>query len=98
MSGGAAAGAAGGAAAAAARMRAVTSAGVITRLAPDDFADVLTRQATPLVVHAVGGFFTTKYHYLTSYKGLAFVTTSPVELELPAGVELIVAKSISPMV
>jgi len=49
--------------------------------------------AHPLVVHAVGGFWKTQYQYLTSYKGLAFYTTSPTALPLPRA-ELIAAKSI----
>ena len=55
-------------------------------------------QAAPLVIHAVGGTFTTKYNYLTSYKGLAFVTTAPRELTLPPGTELIVAKTLNAMI
>ncbi len=77
---------------------AVAALGVITRLEPEAFVELLSRQPTPLVVGAVGGFFTTTYRYLTSYKGLAFETTADRELELPADVELIVADSISAIV
>ena len=48
----------------------------------------------PLVVHAVGGFFTTSYQYLTSYKGLAFFAKSSAPLTLPSGTELVQAKKI----
>ena len=47
-----------------------------------------------LVVHTLGGFFSTNYRYLTSYKELAFFTKAPDPLELPAGTELIQAKTI----
>jgi len=60
--------------------------------------ELVTRQAAPLVIHAVVGTFTTKYNYLTSYKGLAFVTTAPRELNLPPGTELIVAKTLNAMI
>jgi hypothetical protein len=52
------------------------------------------RQQKALVVHAVAGFFTTSYRYLTSYKGLAFFTDSPQELILPSDSELIMARKI----
>lgn len=85
-------------AAAAAHTAAVTSMGIITRLEPEAFVEFVSRQASPLVVHASGGMFTTKYKYLTSYKGLAFVTTSTSELTLPSGTELITAKTLNSMV
>ena len=47
-----------------------------------------------LVVHATGGFFSTNYQYLTSYKGLAFFAKLSAPLELPAGVELVQAQAI----
>jgi len=40
-----------------------------------------------------GGAFRKRYQYLTSYKGLAFYTTSPTALPLSRA-ELIAAKSI----
>ena len=86
------------AAARAAEMAAVTSVGMITRLDPEAFVALLARQVAPLVVHSAGGFFTTKYKYLTSYKGLAFVTTSTTELAMPTGTELITAKTLNAMV
>ena len=39
--------------------------------------------------------FKTKYQYLTSYRGLAFFTKSPMALVLPGRAEIITAKSIS---
>ena len=46
------------------------------------------------MVHATGGFFSTDYRYLTSYKGLAFYTKARAPLDLPRGTELVQAKSI----
>ena len=86
---------AGGAAAAAAAIaQAIRASGAIVRVEPVDFLSILDRQKNALVVHATGGFFSTNYQYLTSYKGLAFFTTSPEALSLPADVELVLAKAI----
>ena len=86
--------AAGAAAAAAAIANATKASGVIVRVSPENFAAILKRVEAPLVVHASGGFFTTSYKYLTSYKGIAFFTKSDAPLALPVGTELVAAKSI----
>lgn len=87
--------AAGGAAAAAAAMaQAIKASGAIVRVEPVDFLEIIGRQKEPLVVFATGGFFSTNYQYLSSYKGLAFFCKSPMPLELPSGCEMIVAKKI----
>ena len=86
--------AAGAAAAAAAIANATKASGVIVRVSPENFALILKRVEAPLVVHASGGFFTTSYKYLTSYRGLAFFTKSPAPLALPIGTELVAAESI----
>lgn len=86
--------AAGGAVAAAAIAQAIKASGVVVRLDPGEFAKILARMPEPLVVCAEGGIFTTKYQYLTSYKGLAFFTVSREVLPLPAGVELVAAGQI----
>jgi len=91
MSGGAAAGAA---AAQAALIQATKASGVIVRVEPGEFLNLIARQPAPLVVHATGGFFGTNYQYLTSYKGLAFFTKSRDPLDLPYGTELVRAKTI----
>jgi len=88
------AGAAGAAGAAAAISQAIKASGVIVRVEPADFLGILQRQQSPLVVHATGGFFSTNYRYLTSYRGLAFFTKSPAPLDLPAGAELVQARTI----
>lgn len=88
------AGAGGAAAAAAAIANAIRASGVIVHVEPDDFMGILQRQKGPLVVHATGGFFSTNYQYLTSYKGLAFFTKSSAPLILPSGTELVTAKKL----
>ena len=87
-------GAAAGAAAAAAIALAVKASGTIVRVEPDEFGRILARQPSLLVVTAEGGFFSTKYQYLTSYKGLAFFTKSGVPLSLPDGTEVVAARKI----
>ena len=83
-----------GAAAAAAIVQAIKASGVIVSVEPDDFVGILKRQPGALVVHATGGFFSTNYQYLTSYKGLAFFTKAPASLDLPPGTEMVKAKAI----
>jgi len=89
---------AGGAAAAAGAAAAITQAlrasGVLVRVEVPAFLHILQRQQEPLVVRATGGFFSTHYRYLTSYKGLAFFTKSATPLTLPAHCEVIAAGSI----
>ena len=87
--------AAGAAGAAAALANAVKASGVLVNVSAEDFAAILRRTERPLVVASEGGFFSTSYKYLTSYKGLAFYTKSRVPLVLPAGAEIVRAKSIS---
>ena len=89
------AGAAGAAAGAAAIAKAIKASGVIVHVEADDFVSIVKRQPGALVVHATGGFFSTNYLYLTSYKGLAFFTKAPAPLELPPGTELVRAKKFS---
>ena len=79
---------------AAAMMAAIRASGVIVSVEPDDFVGILKRQPGALVVHATGGFFSTDYRYLTSYKGLAFYTRARALLDLPPGRELAQARKI----
>lgn len=89
------AGAAGAAAAgAAAVIAAIQASGVIVIVEPEEFLGVIQRQSGALVVHSAGGFFTTSYRYLTSYKGLAFYTKARDPLDLPPGTELVQARRI----
>lgn len=85
---------AGAAAAAAAIAQAIKASGVLVSLAPEEFEYFLPRVPQPLVVYAESGWFSTKYSYLTSYKGLAFFTKSKVPLALPSDAEIVVARGI----
>jgi len=80
--------------AAAAIANAIKASGVVVRVSPEDFASILRRVEKPLVIYSKGGFFTTKHHYLTSYKGFAFYTKSANQMDLPKSVEVIIAQSI----
>ena len=88
------AGGAAGAAVAVAIAQATKASGVIVRVGPDDFLNILAQQEGPLVVQATGGLFSVNYQYLTSYKGLAFFTKSNVPIDLPGDVELVQAQKI----
>jgi hypothetical protein len=61
---------------------------------PRDFLSILDRHDEPLVIRATGGFFTTQYEYLTSYRGLAFYTKNTSPLVLPGQCEVIDARKI----
>lgn len=89
---GAAAGAA--VAAAAAVAQAIRASGVVVQVETAEFMAIIEQQTAPLVVHATGGFLSTTYQYLTSYKGLAFYCKSSTPITLPKDVELIQAGSI----
>ena len=88
------AGASAAAAAAAAIAQAIKASGTIVTVAPEEFVRLLARQSGLLVVTAQAGFFSTKYQYLTSYKGLAFFAQSAAPLPLPPGSELVEAQKI----
>jgi hypothetical protein len=79
---------------AAAMARAIKASGVLVMVKDRDFMSILARAEEPLVVCAKGGLFSTKYQYLTSYKGLAFFTKSGNPLPLPATTELVTAARI----
>ena len=74
--------------------QATRASGVIVQLEPRGFMDVLQRTENPVVIVAVKNFFGRSYQYLTSYKGLAFHTKSPVPLNLPVPAEIVAAKRI----
>ena len=73
--------------------QAVKVSGVVARVTPEDFQKILARSDKPLVICATGGFVTTNYQYMTSYKGFAFFTKTKTPLEL-LKVETIVADKI----
>jgi hypothetical protein len=93
MTNGAAAGGAAGAAAAAIA-QAIKASGAIVRVGPDDFMEILNRSERPLVVCSQSKFISTKYHYLTAYKGLIFYTKTETALTLRLETEVITAKKI----
>ena len=82
------------AAAAAAMANAIKASGVVVKVDPTDFFVILKKVETPLVVTGRSSF-RKHYQYLTSYRGLAFFTSSSKELILPPRTEIITAKSIS---
>jgi hypothetical protein len=83
-----------GAAAAAAIAQAIKASGVIVRVTPEDFENILRKSDKPLVICATGGFISTNYQYMTSYKGFAFFTKCPAPLMFPPKVETIAAAKI----
>jgi GGDEF domain-containing protein len=86
--------AAAGAAIAAAIANAIKASGVVVRVEPEDFANILRRVENPMVIYNRYGLFTTKHQYLTSYKGFAFYTKSPTQIDLPKTTEVVIAKNI----
>lgn len=80
--------------AAAAIAQAIKASGVLVTIEPVEFLRILDLQDEPLVVHAIGGLFSTNFQYLSSYKGLAFFTKSNVPLNLPANCEVVTAGKI----
>ena len=84
--------AAGGTAAAIAQ--AIKASGAIINVESTDFMTILAKMDRLLVVYSESKFISTKYHYLTSYKGLIFYTKSEVPLSLRPSTEIIRAKKI----
>jgi hypothetical protein len=82
------------AAAAAAIVQAIKASGAIVSVDSVDFMTLLNRTDNPLVVRSESKFFSTKYHYLTAYKGLIFYTKSAMPLTLRPSAEVIQAKKI----
>ena len=82
------------AAQAAAIAQAIKASGTLIRVEPHDFSRLLNKQEAPVIVRARGGFFRTRWYYLTPYKGLAFFTLSPEPLPLPGRAEVIDALKI----
>ena len=90
-------GAAGASAAAAAHnqmVQAVRASGVIVHVEPQEFQKVLAQTKDALVVVAHGGFFSSVFKYLVSYKGLAFYTKTQTQLSLPGDALTVEARKI----
>jgi hypothetical protein len=86
---------AGGAAIVATLINAVKATGVVVRIGSPEFLALLERSDAPLVVVGQGGTFRKHHRYLTTYKGLAFFTRSPMPLALPAHAEVVAVQSIA---
>jgi hypothetical protein len=85
---------AGASAAAAAIVQATRASGVIVRIEAADFMRFVNENAEPIVVHAQGGFFSIKHLYLTSYRGLAFITKTAATLALPRHCQIVESQKI----
>jgi hypothetical protein len=86
--------AAGAVAATAAIANAIKASGLVVNISAADFMKILSKVENPLVIYSEGGFFSTKYRYLVSYKGFAFFTKSLTPILLPSQVEVIVTEKI----
>jgi len=65
----------------------IKASGVVVQVTPADFYAILRKVERPLVIFAKGGFFSTNYQYLVSYKGFAFFTKSSEPLLLPSEID-----------
>ena len=83
-----------GAAAQAAIANAIRASGAIVSVESTDFMTILQKVDRPLVVCSESTFISTKYYYLTSYKGLIFYTKTSSPLMLRPSAEIIKAKKI----
>jgi hypothetical protein len=73
---------------------AVKASGTVVRVEPSEFAKLLDRAESPLVIYTQGGLISTNHQYLISYKGFAFYTKSDEQIDLPKNAEVIVADKI----
>ena len=80
--------------AAAAISKAIKASGVVVHDEPEEFGKILRKSDQPLVVYSPPRFLVRQHQYLTSYRGLAFFTRSFEQIDLPRGVEVVVAKSV----
>lgn len=73
---------------------AIKASGVVVQVSPEDFQRIVSKAEKPLVICATGGFFSTNYQYLTSYKGFAFFTKSKVPVDLSPKIETVMVEKI----
>ena len=90
MHGGAGAAAAGAAAAA----NAIKASGAIVRVESEQFQELVRRSQGCVVVHAPGGFFSSKHQYLLAYKGFVFHAKCSEPMPLHSGIETVEARKI----
>lgn len=74
--------------------QAIKASGVCVRVSPEDFQRIVAKAEKPLVLCATGGFISTNYQYLTSYKGFAFFTKSKMPLDLSPKIETLMVEKI----
>ncbi len=75
------------------QLEAAKAIGPIIFVEPKEFLALLERTQKPLVVLSPKKLLI-KYRYLTSYKGLSFLTKSKEPLRLPSSAEIIIARKI----
>ncbi len=76
------------------QLNALKACGSIIHLEADDFEKLLSTIASPFLVMAEGGVFSTHYKYVLPHKGLTFYCKSKDELRLPPNTDFIRAKSV----
>ena len=74
--------------------QAIKASGVVVQVRPEDFQRIVSLAEKPLVIWSTGGLFSKKYKYLTSYKGFAFYTKSPMALDLSPKIETVMVEKI----
>ena len=79
---------------AAAIVEAIKASGAIVRVEPEEFRKLLDQNQEGLLVHAMGGLFSSKHRYLMGYKGLVFHTSAPESISVPRGCQIVEAKKI----
>jgi hypothetical protein len=82
-----------GGAAVAAMIQAIKASGAIVRVDSSTFSYLVQKTTGALVITAEGWAFGKRYKYFTSYKGLAFYTSTGEPLQLPSNAEVIPAQS-----
>ena len=73
---------------------AIKASGTVVRIEAEEFAKILKKIDSPLVIYTEGGMISTNYQYLVSYKGFAFYCKADHPIELPKNVEVVVADKI----
>ena len=73
---------------------AIKATGTLVKVEPSEFAKIVNKVDSPLVIYTEGGLISTNHQYLTSYKGFAFYTKSDEQIGLPRNTEVIVADKI----
>ena len=73
---------------------AAKASGTLVRVSPPEFEKIVKKVESPLVIYTQGGLISTNHQYMTSYKGFAFYTKSPEQIDLPRNTEVVVADQI----